>query len=157
MGGLVALELAADEPVDAVIAIGTPLRLSALVAAIVPVVKHLRPLMPKRRGSDIRDVAARERHPSYDVMPLPAVHELMRLQRRVRQNLARITAPILVAYGAYDRTANPDDARRIRDGVSSKIRESMTLHDSGHVVPVDRDAAELAAAATAFLMRFAVD
>jgi esterase/lipase len=111
MGGLLALDLAAAEPVDGVIAIGTPLRLHHPLAWLIPLFKHVSPMRPKPEGSDICDAAARERHPSYDVMPLPALHELMRLQRRVRRRLARVTAPILVAHGAHDRTARPADAR----------------------------------------------
>jgi len=154
MGGLVSLELAASEKPDAVVAIGTPLQLSALVTRLVPLVKFVLPMMDKSRGSDIRDAAARERHPSYRVMPLNAVHELQRLQRRVRGKLGDITGPILVAHGAHDRTARPADAARIHRDVASAIRELLILEDSGHVVPVDRDAAQLADAATAFLRRF---
>jgi len=155
MGGLVSLELAATEKPDAVVAVGTPLRFGALVRWAVPVAKYLKPMMDKSRGSDIRDPAARARHPSYTVMPLHAVHELTRLQRRVRAKLGAITGPILVAHGAHDRTANPADAHRIHAEVASEIRELLILEDSGHVVPVDRDADRLAAAATDFLRRFA--
>ena len=154
MGALVSLELAASEPVDGVIAVGAPLQFPIHVAGIVPLAKYLRPMFPKARGSDIRDAAARERHPSYDVMPLYAVHELVRLQRRVRRELSRITAPILVAHGAHDRTANPSDAGRIHAAVHSKIRELVIYSNSGHVVPVDHDGPELAATATSFLERF---
>ncbi len=107
MGGLLALDLAAAEPVDGVITIGTPLRLHHPLAWLIPLFKYLTPMRPKPHGSDICDAAARERHPSYDVMPLHALHELQRLQRRVRPRLARVTAPILVAHGAHDRTARP--------------------------------------------------
>jgi len=157
MGGLVSLELAANDSPDAVIAIGAPLQFARRLAGVIPVAKYLRPMLPKQHGSDIRDDAARERHPSYDVMPLHAVHELVRLQRRVRRGLERITAPILVAHGAHDRTANPGDARRIHDGVRSEIRELMILRDSGHVVPVDHDGPALAEAATRFLLQFTAD
>jgi carboxylesterase len=155
MGGLVALDLAADEPVDALVAIGTPLRLRHPLAWLIPLAKHLRPMQRKPWGSDIRDAAARERHPSYDVMPLHAVHELQRLQRRVRGRLPRVTAPILVAHGALDRTAQPGDARTIHARVSSPIRELMFFEASAHVVPVDFDGPRLAEAIGKFLERHA--
>lgn len=154
MGGLLALDLAAAEPIDGVITIGTPLRLHHPLAWLIPLVKHVRPMQRKRQGSDICDAAARERHPSYDVMPLHAVHELQRLQRRVRSRLARVTAPILVAHGAHDRSARPADARRIHAGVSSRVRELIFFESSAHVVPVDFDGPRLAEAAGAFLDRF---
>jgi carboxylesterase len=151
MGGLLALELAASETVDALVTIGTPLWLPSRLAALIPLVKYLRPMHTKTSGSDIRDAAARKRHPSYTVMPLHAVHELQRLQRRVRRSLPRVTAPILVAHGGRDRTASPDDARTIHASVASRVRELMYFEESGHVVPVDVDAMRLAQVTTRFL------
>jgi carboxylesterase len=86
-------------------------------------------------------------------MPLHSVHELQRLQRAVRPRLARITAPILIAHGAHDRTASPRDAIEIRDAVSSEVREHLLLASSGHVVSVDYDGNALAQAVAEFLAR----
>ena len=155
MGGLLALALAEEEPVDALVVIGTPLVLHHPFAWLIPLVKYLLPMSPKSEGSDIRDPAARARHPSYPVMPMNSVHELQRLQRRVRPQLARISAPILVAHGAHDKTANPQDAIEIRDSVSSEICEYLLLAASGHIVPVDFDGPALAQAAAEFLARHA--
>ena len=155
MGGLVALVLAAEERVDAAIVVGVPLRLRQRAVRLVPIAKRFVPFFPKAEGSDIRDPAARARHPSYDRMPLAALHELLRLQRRVRALLPRIHSPLLVAHGALDRTAHPDDAHEILRRVTSVEREHLSLPDSGHVVPVDVDAARLAAASVEFLRRYA--
>ena len=153
MGGLIALLLAAEERVDAAAVIGVPLRLRAPGVRLVPLLKRLVRFVPKSSGSDIRDPDARARHPSYDRMPLAAIHELVRLQRRVRAALPRIRAPLLVAHGAHDRTAHPDDAREILARVGSREREHLVLAASGHVVPVDRDGPRLAAALVSFLRR----
>jgi carboxylesterase len=155
MGGLLALAIAEEEPVDGLVVIGTPLVLHHPFAWLIPLVKYLVPVPVKSRGSDIRDPAARAQHPGYGVMPLNSVHELQRLQRRVRPRLARITAPILVAHGVHDRTANPRDAVEIRDSVSSEVREYLLLAASGHLVPVDFDGPALAHAAAEFLARHA--
>ena len=108
-------------------------------------------MVPKSGGSDIRDAAARARHPSYDVMPMASVHELMKLQRRVRAGLSRIRAPILVAHGAHDTSANPADAETILAQVSSPVREHRVYVESAHVVPVDFDGPTLAKEAADFL------
>ncbi len=155
MGGVLSLALAQREPVDAVVVIGTPLVLRQPFSWLIPWLKYIRPMSPKSGGSDMRDPAARDRHPSYDVMPLHSVHELMRMQRVVRSHLSRITAPILVAHGAYDETANPGDAQLILDGVSSDVREHLVCESSGHVVPVDYDGAELSRRSVVFLSHFA--
>jgi carboxylesterase len=151
MGGLLALALAEEERVDALATIGTPLALRQPFAWLVPFAKYLVPMSPKSQGSDIRDPAARARHAGYRSMPLNSVHELQRLQRRVRPQLARITAPILVAHGVHDRTASPRDAIEIRDSVSSEVREYLLLAASGHIVPVDFDGPALAQAIAEFL------
>lgn len=153
MGGLLALALAEEERVDGLAVIGTPLALHQPFAWLIPLVKYLLPMSAKSEGSDIQDPAARARHPGYRVMPLNSVHELQRLQRWVRPQLARITAPILVAHGVHDRAANPRDAVEIRDSVSSEIREHLLLAASGHIVPVDFDGPALAQAVAGFFVR----
>jgi carboxylesterase len=153
LGGLLSLALAAERPVAGVVVVGTPLRLRAPIAQLVSLLWRVVPFSPKLRGSDIRDAEARSRHPSYPVMPLASVHELQRLQRDVRRSLSRITAPLLVAHGALDVTAHPDDARAIAAGVSSEEREVLLLEHSGHVVPVDRDGPVLGRAVAEFLVR----
>lgn len=151
MGGLLTLLVAAEGQYDAAAAIGVPLRLGWPVRLLVPALRHLVRFSPKPRGSDIRDAEARRRHPSYDVMPLGAVAELMQLQRRVRRLLPRVQAPLLVAHGAHDATANPADSREILDAVGSEDRRHLVLPDSGHVVPVDRDGERLAGEVAGFL------
>lgn len=154
MGGLLALVLAAEEEVDAVVVVGVPLALRHPLARFIPWLKYLRPMAPKTGGSDIRDEAARSRHPGYNQMPLNSVHELQRLQKRVIAGLSRVTAPILVAHGVHDRTADPADATEIRDSVSSEIREYLLMASSAHVVPVDFDGPALSLAAAEFLNQY---
>ncbi|MEM7412265.1 MAG: alpha/beta fold hydrolase [Myxococcota bacterium] len=154
LGGLLSLCLAAEEPdVDAVVAVGTPLQFHTRLVPLIPVVKRLLPYLRKRRGSDIRDPVARAVHPSMPVMPMAGVHELVKLQQRVRPLLAQIQAPILVAHGRLDYTAHPDDARTIARTVGSPERELCWLGNSGHVVPVDHDGPHLAARVAAFVTR----
>jgi len=154
MGGLLSLALASEERVDAAVTVGTPLRLSQPLATFVPLLKYLVPFPRKRGGSDICDPAARRRHPSYEVMPLAAVRQLQHLQRLVRGALGRVTAPLLVAHGAHDATADPADSKEILDRAGSRESEYLILEDSAHVVPVDRDGPRLAAAIVDFLTRY---
>lgn len=151
MGGLLTLALASEERVDGAVTVGTPLRLSQPLAAFMPILKYLVPFPRKREGSNICDPAARLRHPSYEVMPLAAVHQLQHLQRFVRGRLGRVTAPLLVAHGAQDATADPADSKEIFDQVASREREILILENSAHVVPVDYDGPRLAAATVGFL------
>jgi carboxylesterase len=153
LGGLLALVHAADAEVDALAVIGTPLRMGTRLAALLPLVRRVRPYFPKRRGSDIRDLAARTRHPSLAVMPAASVLELMRLQAHARSVLHRVRAPLLVAHGSLDATVHPRNAQEIAASVSSTERELLWLPNSGHVVPVDHDGPVLAQAVVDFLTR----
>jgi carboxylesterase len=152
MGGVVSLALGIEGAIDALAVVGVPLKLRpAALVGLVPIVKHVHRYLPKRQGSDIQDPEARGRHPGYDRMPLHSVHELIKMQRIVGPQLALITAPILVAHGAFDRTASPRDAHRIAGEVSSEERRLLSLPRSGHVVPVDHDGPFLAGAIADFL------
>ncbi len=151
MGGLLALDLSADERVDGLVVVGTPLVFRQPIPLLIPLLKWIMPMRSKKGGPDIRDPAARERHPGYDLMPLAAVHELIRLQRRVRGRLARISAPVFVAHGSHDSTANPEDARVIHREVRSASKRVEFYSESAHVVPVDFDGAKLALAVADFL------
>jgi carboxylesterase len=125
LGGLLALALAAEEPVDALAVIGTPMKLRFPIPQLAPLLRRVLPYV-RKRGSDIRDPAARARHPSYDVMPVHAVYQLTRLQGHVRDALPRIDVPILVAHGAHDATADPADARLIEFGPHRAGRQRRT-------------------------------
>ena len=153
MGGLLSLALAAEARVEGLVVVGTPLHLRRGLAPALPLLRRLRPFARKRVGSDIRDAEARARHPSYPVMPLASLQQLARLQCEVRRLLPRVEAPLLVAPGAFDGTANPADAREILSAVGSREKQLLILASSGHVVPVDFDGPELARAAADFLAR----
>ncbi|MCZ6465341.1 MAG: alpha/beta fold hydrolase [Proteobacteria bacterium] len=151
MGGLVTLALAAEGGVPRIAVVATPLRFRAPIPLLISLVRHVKPFLRKGGGSDIRDEAARARHPSYPAMPLESVHQLIQLQARVRSLLSRIEVPALVAHGRHDKTASPDDAHTLHRELAKS--ELLFLEDSAHVVPVDHDGPRLAEAVVAFLTR----
>ncbi len=152
MGGLVSLELAASEEIDAMVVIGTPLVLAPPIPQLLPLVRRFVSSRPKT-SSDIREPGARARHPGLSAMPFSAVAELIELQSTVIPKLSDVRAPILVAHGRHDRTARPRDAARILDEVGSSDKELFYLERSGHVATVDYDGPALARAAADFLGR----
>ena len=152
MGGLVTLLLASEGLFDAAACVGTPIRLRQPGIGLVRYLKYLIPGIPKKAGSDICDPEARSRHPSLPSMPLASIHELLKLQARVLEALPRIEIPLLVAHGALDSTAHPDDARAIAEGVASRVVESRSFERSAHVVPVDYDGPALAETLVRFLL-----
>jgi carboxylesterase len=153
MGGLVSLRLAEIEGIDAMVVVGVPLVLAPPIPQLLPLVRLFVNARPKKQGSDIQEPAARERHPGLAAMPMASVAELISLQSKVIPDLARVSAPILVAHGRLDRTARPRDAARIHADVASGVKELFYLERSGHVATVDYDGPALASAAADFLTR----
>lgn len=152
MGGLVTLLLASEGRYDAAVCVGTPIRLRQPGIGLARYLKHVIPGIPKKAGSDIRDPEARARHPSLPTMPLASIHELQKLQDRVLEVLPRIEIPLLVAHGALDSTAHPDDAGVIAESVSSRVVERLVCERSAHVVSVDYDGALLSETVARFLV-----
>ncbi len=154
MGGLVSLRLAETEAVDGLVVVGTPLVLGPPIPQLLPLLRLFQSERPKQ-GAGIEDPEARRRHPRFPAMPLASVSELIALQARVRAELSRVDAPILVAHGRLDQTARPRDAERIFAEVATPEldRELLLLQDSGHVATVDYDGRMLARAAGDFLAR----
>ena len=143
LGGLLSLELASSEAVDGLVVIGAPLSLKKPIPQLVGLVKYFVKAIKKTDGSDIQDSQARLQHPGYKIMPLGGVHQLVLLQKKVRSDLGKITAPALVAHGRLDRTADPRDAKLIYDGLGSEHKELYYCEKSGHVVTVDHGGPEL--------------
>jgi len=152
MGSLVTLLLASEGLYEAAVCVGTPIRLRQPGVGLARYLKHLVPRIPKTTGSDISDPEARARHPSLRSMPVASIHELQKLQARVLAALPRIEIPLLIAYGALDSTAHPDDARAIVEGVASRVVERQMYRRSAHIVPVDYDGPVLAEAVVRFLV-----
>ncbi len=151
LGGLATLAVASEGLADAIAVVAAPLYLRpAPLVALIPVAKYVYPYLPKREGSDIQDPAACARQPGYKKMPLGSLHELTKMQRWVRGRLARISVPIFVGYGAFDRTVASSDAHEIVGVVSSDDRRLLVLERSGHVVPVDYDGPQLCQAIADF-------
>ena len=149
LGGLLALLLCERRPVRGAVVLAAPIELSRVVRVGVRVLAPVVRSIPKT--SDIVDPEALARHPGYDRMPLSAVRELMRLQREVERDLARVQAPLCLIYSRADRTVNLADAERIRAQVSASETRVVTLEKSGHVMPVDLERERVAREVAAYL------
>ncbi|HHH42379.1 MAG TPA: alpha/beta fold hydrolase [Chloroflexi bacterium] len=140
MGSLLTLYLAAHHPELA----GAILYSPAVIVAdrliyLTPVLKYLIPTQPKSGESDLTDPQADLRLWSYDENPVFAAHELLKLIRRVRRLLPRVTCPLLILHSTRDQAIHPRSARYTYERVGSKDKELVTLHNSGHCITVDTE------------------
>jgi carboxylesterase len=162
LGALLALHLAATATTGpaALVLCGTPIRVHdararwLLGLTRLPWVKRRWATIPKSGGGpDIADPAARATSRSYPVMPLSALLELIRLQKTVRGELARVRAPALLLHGRHDHSVPVADLERLRAGLGSRHVETRVLERSRHVVTLDYDRDQVATLAAEFLAR----
>ena len=105
--------------------------------------KYLIPYIPKG-GISAKNPDAVSHNWSYDVLPLKATHEVMRLSKEVRLNLPQIGCPALIVQGALDPDLDPGCAQIVYDGVRSKEKEILILNNSSHVLTIDFEWEQLA-------------
>jgi carboxylesterase len=160
MGALLALDLAATHPerVSALVLCGAPLRLPRVawlpLFARVPGVARRWATIPKAAGGpDIADPAVRAASRSYRIMPLAAVLELIRLQRRVQREVGRVTTPALLLHGRLDRSVPLANLSLLRARLGSRWIETHVMERSAHVITLDYDRGEVARLAADFLER----
>ncbi|MDQ3940564.1 MAG: alpha/beta fold hydrolase [Actinomycetota bacterium] len=86
-------------------------------------------------GNDICDPDGREI--CYDRVPTSATVSMLRFIKKVRADLPKVTAPLLVIHSPNDHTAHPSNATMIHDRVSSTDKELVWLERSYHVITLD--------------------
>jgi carboxylesterase len=160
MGALLALQFAAARPdaVTALVLCGTALRLTDARARWLELVGWApavtrRWMLSKSGGRDIADPAMRAASSSYMAMPLASVIELVRLQRTVRAELARVEQPALLLHGRHDHSVPVSQLDELRAGLGSSQVEAHVLERSWHVITTDVEREEVGRLAADFLAR----
>lgn len=152
MGGALALRLAADlgDAVAGVIVVNPAVATTRKDVLALPVLKHVIGSLPAI-GNDIKKQGVVEH--AYDRTPLRAVHSMMQNWKALRDDLPRVTAPLLFFKSAVDHVVDPSSLRLIRAGVSSKEFIELVLPDSYHVATLDNDAPTIFEESAAFVAR----
>lgn len=76
-----------------------------------------------------------------DNYPLSCVLELLRLSKKVRKNLKKVSCPTLVIHSKFDNLASIKGAKKVYFGISSKVKEYIELNNSYHMVLYDNEKA----------------
>lgn len=149
MGGVVALHLCQHREVPAAVVLAAPLRLQRHLEWLIPLVSRW---LPFRRGpSDLRDPEALANHQAYDVMPLLAVRQMLKMARLVHDKLAHIRTPLQLLYSRRDRVVPLHNAELIRAGVESSVCRLDYLDESGHIMALDLERTRVAQICCDFL------
>jgi carboxylesterase len=153
MGAALALHLAANFSLQGVIALAPALRLPLCQQAAVYALSPFMRWKSKPDGPDVRDKTVVSRLQSYERYPTASVKELLHTMRRVREELPKVTAPLLILHGRHDRTMPYANVALLRKRVRSQEISVEFFENSGHLLSVDFDHQAVFAAVLNFVRR----
>lgn len=152
MGGGLALQLAADRgrEVAGVVLVNAAVRTDRKDVLALPVLKHVVPSLPGI-ANDIKLAGVQEH--GYPRTPLKAAHSMMSAWRGVREDLPKVTQPLLMFRSSVDHVVDPSSAAVIRSSVSSRDVTERMLENSYHVATLDNDASIIFEESAQFVRR----
>jgi carboxylesterase len=138
MGGTLTLWLGEKygKRVAGLIPINAPVFLRNPLLYFAPIAKYILKTVPGV-GSDIKDPKVKEL--CYDKVPVGASHELLKLMKTVKRDLAKVTSPTLIFQSREDHVVNPPNAPYIHEHIGTPAKELVWLENSYHVATLDND------------------
>ncbi len=139
MGALLALYLASQYPEAMGLLIYAPaLRIDATKAFFAP---FLAPFVPYVRKKQIEPA---DRWQGYRVNPVPALVQMIRLQREVRDRLPNIRQPLLLVQGRLDTDIDLRGVDMLYQEIGSTQKELHWMEHSRHAVILDGEFEQVA-------------
>lgn len=135
MGALLALQLAANNPVRKVIALAPALVHKDKRANLAFILKHFMHYNEweyKARPADEEKYLL-----GYSKVPIKSLHQLNKLQKAVKKELYKITSPILVVHAKKDEAVDFKSISLIEKSSSSKLIKAVYLEKCGHNITVE--------------------
>jgi carboxylesterase len=152
MGGALVLSLAAQRPRDVagVVLVNPAVASTNKQLLAVPLLKHVVAAMPAI-GDDIKKPGVTES--AYPKTPLKPLHSMVQAWKQIRDDLPKVTAPLLMFRSTEDHVVDPSSGRIILDTVSSRDATEQILANSYHVATLDNDAPQIFEESAAFVRR----
>jgi carboxylesterase len=152
MGGSLVLQLAADRgrEVAGVMLVNAAVNIERKDVLALPLLKWLIPAFPAI-ANDIKKPGAEEH--GYDRTPLKATASMLRGWKSLRDDLPKVTQPLLVFRSTVDHVVDPSSARIISSTVSSRDVTEHLLENSYHVATLDNDAPTIFEESAEFIRR----
>lgn len=158
LGGTLCLDLASrrtDEVVGVVAINSHVLDPHQPLAKVAPLLAYVLPYVPRDlAGLPTNDIARPDAEEgAYALVPARAANSIIRELPRVRERLAQVTQPLLVAYSPQDHTTPSAHSEALPDMVGSTDVTRLVLERSYHVPMLDYDAEKLEEAVVEFVAR----
>lgn len=150
MGGTLTLRLGEErgDEVAGLVTVNASLLTERKDAKVLPLISKVVPSI-KAIGDDIKKPGVTEN--AYDRTPLRAAASLAQLWKVTRDDLGRITQPLLVFRSAEDHVVEPTSGALLMKSVASTDVREIVLTDSYHVATLDNDAPTIFAESLAFV------
>lgn len=139
LGAALALYVAAEEPVERVVAFATPggFAFHGLPPGWLSHLARVIPYLPKI-GSDMHDAAARRARFIYRRIPLRAVAELGSFLLAMDARLPDVRVPTLLVHARHDHAVPPRVVRQVAARLGGP-QQLLWLERGGHTVVLDLD------------------
>jgi carboxylesterase len=146
MGALLALQLASGHPEAVGLLIYAPaLRIAPVKAVLARV---LWPFVPYANKKHIEPV---DKWQGYRVNPVPALVQMLNLQREVKRHLPDICQPLLLIQGRLDTDIDLRGVETLYREIGSDQKELHWMENSRHVVILDDEFDRVAALTLKFI------
>ncbi|WP_350344235.1 alpha/beta fold hydrolase [Proteinivorax tanatarense] len=134
MGGAIALHLTRkyQENINAVVSISAPIYIPK-ATYLATVIKHFKKSIPKPPKPDYGVPIF-----SYEETPVESLPYIVKVIKRVKKDVGKISIPILVAQGMKDSTVYPKSAGYIYGNVASKDKLIRYYANATHMLPVEK-------------------
>ena len=133
MGALLALHLGALFSPAGIVAAAPALVLKNRTAFLAPLLKYLVRELPVQNDDEYEDPDREYINREYwSVRRLASVAELLKVRRRVKRELRRVSAPLLLLETLKDELVSLKSGEGVSKMVSSQRKDSIVLEESEH-------------------------
>lgn len=157
MGGVLALNFAADFRVAGVAALSTPYEMpNKLARTLGPLIVPVSKVLPKMsKSNDLWfNPEAQKEHISYSHHPTRPAWELSKLIKRMQARLPEIQAPALFIQSRQDDyLENSDDSEKLLAKIGSRDKKLIWVEGADHVITRDGDTTKVFGPVAEFVRR----
>jgi len=159
-GGLLALQLAADQPdlLTATVAVTPALKFRSPVIQLVPLMHQANRLTRWMSDEGMKEFVVNDsEHPetNYTHIPIRALYELRQLSHETEERLRDVHCPILILQGDHDPVVDAESAKQVYEQVGSHCKTLTIIHSQLHDI-IFHDPGEVHATIRFFLDQYMI-